>query len=632
MITITSYNLNIAPKAIKYIVSLILALSTIIAIAPIFIFSVLAAELKTYGDLGYRDDGKTITITYYDGKATTVIIPESIDGKPVVEIGEDAFYGCAKLTDIVIPDSVTTINSYAFGYCSSLTDVSIPDSVAAIGTGVFTHCDNLTSINIPETVTTMGNYIFNNCYRLTSINVASNNPNYTSINGVLYNKRLTELLEYPFGRKDGLTVPNGVISIGTGAFMGGNNLTHVNVPESLVAMDENVFSACYMLTSINVAPDNPSYSSIDGVLYNKSETVLIQYPKGRNGSLTVPGSVTSISDYALASSQSLLSVNIPKSVVILPEQLFSGCDALTSISIAPDHLRYSSVDGVLYNKNVTTLIQYPLGRKGGLTVPNGVTAINDYALSGCKGLSSVTLPNSLLTIGNNAFGGCIGLSSIIFPDSLTSIGHSSFYRCTSLSQVIIPKSVKKIEPRAFQKCGGLFDVFFESETPPCVDYYTFFEIGKDARALVPIGATEYGKAGSLWNHLIVTPSEEPPKLSPLSAPTVFLNGDELTFDVYPRVHNGRVLVPLRAIFEAVGATVEWNNTTKTATAKKGNTTIVLISGEDTARINGQPVALDQPGIVVSGRTLAPLRFVGEAFGGNVRWDETSKTVYITIGL
>jgi competence protein ComEC len=115
----------------------------------------------------------------------------------------------------------------------------------------------------------------------------------------------------------------------------------------------------------------------------------------------------------------------------------------------------------------------------------------------------------------------------------------------------------------------------------------------------------------------------------LAAPSVTLNGQQLSFDVPPTIENGRTLVPLRAIFEAMGATVTWDQNTKTATAVKDGTTVVLKIGSITPTINGQIKHIDVPAKNVNGRTLAPLRFVGEAFGGTVDWNQASQIASIT---
>jgi len=111
--------------------------------------------------------------------------------------------------------------------------------------------------------------------------------------------------------------------------------------------------------------------------------------------------------------------------------------------------------------------------------------------------------------------------------------------------------------------------------------------------------------------------------------TVTLDGHSLNFDVPPQLTDGRTLVPLRAIFEALGAEVQWNAATQTATAMRGDTAVVLTIGSQTATINGQSVTMDVPGRVVDGRTLVPLRFVAEAFGVEVNWDSGNRAVTIT---
>lgn len=111
-------------------------------------------------------------------------------------------------------------------------------------------------------------------------------------------------------------------------------------------------------------------------------------------------------------------------------------------------------------------------------------------------------------------------------------------------------------------------------------------------------------------------------------PAVIMDGQALNFNVPPMIENGRTLVPLRAIFEAMGAAVSWNDATKTASAVKGETTVVLAIASVEATINGELIKLDVPAKIVDSRTLAPLRFVGEAFGGTVNWDGTTRTITI----
>lgn len=174
-----------------------------------------------------------------------------------------------------------------------------------------------------------------------------------------------------------ITIPNGVTTIGEGAFRGCKGLTSITIPDSVTTIDGNVFLGCTSLAEIWVG-NNPAYSSGQrGVLFNKSKTILYIAPQTISGSYTIPDSVTTIDDEA-----------------------FWGCISLTSI-----------------------------------TIPDGVTTIGKYAYRSCKGLTSITIPDSVTTIDEGAFEVCTGLTSIIIPDSVTTIGDIAFSDCSSLTSI-----------------------------------------------------------------------------------------------------------------------------------------------------------------------------------------------------
>lgn len=126
-----------------------------------------------------------------------------------------------------------------------------------------------------------------------------------------------------------------------------------------------------------------------------------------------------------------------------------------------------------------------------------------------------------------------------------------------------------------------------------------------------------------------TPAPPPAPTAPAAAPRVMLNGQQLSFDVPPTIESGRTLVPLRTIFEAMGATVNWNAASSTVTATKGSSTIILPVGSRAATVNGKNVSLDVPAKIVNSRTLVPLRFVSESLGAQVDWNNTERLVTIT---
>ncbi len=308
------------------------------------------------------------------GKTGAYQIPNS-----VTSIGEGAFEDCDGLTSVTIGNGVTSIGEFAFWDCDGLTSVTIPNSVTSIGVFAFLDCDGLTSVTIGNGVTSIGDHAFRHCYSLTEINVDVSNKNYSSQDGVLFNKNKTELLRCPEGKTGAYQIPNSVTSIGDWAFAWCDSLTSVTIGNGVTSIGEDAFWGCNGLTEIKVDASNKNYSSQDGVLFDKNKTVIIQYPIGNTrASYNIPNSVTSIGDYA-----------------------FAYCDSLTSV-----------------------------------TIPDSVTSIGEYAFFACS-LESVTIPDSVTSIGDYAFGYCIGLTSVTIPVSVISIGDKAFYECHDLTDIYI---------------------------------------------------------------------------------------------------------------------------------------------------------------------------------------------------
>ncbi len=202
-------------------------------------------------------------------------------GNSVTSIGSWAFYNCSSLTSVtlnsnaivsqgyssnpniveifgsqvkeyIIGESVTSIGNGAFSRCSGLTSVTIPNSVTSIGYDAFSGCSSLTYIDIPNSVTSIGYYAFNGCSSLTSINVANGNPNYSSKDGVLYDKQQATLIQCPAGKQGAFVIPNSVTSIGESAFLYCNGLTSVTIGNGITVIGSNVFYYCENLRYIIV--------------------------------------------------------------------------------------------------------------------------------------------------------------------------------------------------------------------------------------------------------------------------------------------------------------------------------------------------------------------------------------------
>jgi hypothetical protein len=368
-----------------------------------------------------EDDFEALKTTLYDTADKYVCL--DLSGSTITSIPKDAFYdlstwkGCVALTEITIPDTVTSIRDHAFFRCDSLTDINIPDNVKNIGKSAFACCTNLASVTIGNGVKDILHNAFFGCTSLTTINVADDNTAYTSQDGVLYNKDKTFLHTYPSGKTNAsFTIPNSVTSIGSATFL------------------------CASLTAINVTDFNSAYTAEDGVLYNKEKTVLHTYPSGKTASsFIIPDSVTSIGNNSFRECTNLESVTIPDSVTGIGTLAFCCCTKLASV-----------------------------------TIGNGVTEIGYGAFYGCSSLKNVNIPNSVTGILVDAFFGCTGLESVIISNNVTSIGHNVFRECTNLASISIPNSVTSIESWAFFNCANLSSVTFKGTIPSsgfCDDTY-----------------------------------------------------------------------------------------------------------------------------------------------------------------
>ena len=334
------------------------------------------------------------------------------------------FYPAGKQGNYTIPNGVINIQSMAFWECSLLTGVTIPNSVTSIGERAFKACNSLTSIDIPNSVISIESGALTGCSNLTAINIAENNQLYSSVDGVLFNKNKTILMQYPRGKTGNYTIPNSVTNIGGYAFGQCDGLTSLNIPNNVISIDASAFDGCGNLISVTIGDGVTSIgtkafaycTSLTSVTIGNSVTCIednafqccYSLP-----SMSIPNNVTSIGGSAFQYCYGLTSVEIPNSVISIGEAPFQECLNLTSITVAADNPNYISEEGVLFDKDKDTLIQYPLGNtRKSYIIPNTITRIGDFVFFGCNSLTSVTIPNGVTSIGRHAFS-CRNLTSLI---------------------------------------------------------------------------------------------------------------------------------------------------------------------------------------------------------------------------
>lgn len=389
------------------------------------------------------DKDRTTLLKFPAAKTGTYTLPGS-----VTAIDAGALASCTGVTAIGMPAGVTRIGDDAFLNCLSLTSLTVPASVTSIGSRAFSGCTSLTSIFIPAGVAALGDGAFRECKGLTAIEVDPLNPNYSSLDGVLLNKSRSQLIQFPEGRPGAWSIPNSITEIPEFAFARCAGLNSITIPGSVTSIGAAAFVDCASLTSISIPW---GVTSIGGNTFWKCRGLV---------SVSIPDSVHTIDVTAFHDCASLVSVSIPASVTSLGEngEPFAGCTSLVTIAVDPLNPNYSSLDGVLMDKNQARIIQFPAARPGTWAIPNGVTEIRSGPFYGSTGLTSIVIPDTVTKIAAGAFQDCTGLTAITIPDSVTSIEANAFQGCTGLTTVNMGSGLTASGASAFAGCTGLTSV------------------------------------------------------------------------------------------------------------------------------------------------------------------------------
>lgn len=333
--------------------------------------------------------------------------------------------------------------------------------------------------------------------------------------------------------------------------------------------------------------------------------------------IVLPNTLTNIKggyyEGAFQGCKSLESINFPENLVEIGRYAFEG-SGLKEIDMSLA-IKLENIGSCAFSR-CENLKKVKLG--------NGLKALSGEMFAYCSALTDVELPSSLTSLGANCFWYCSSLEYIILPTSLKSIGDFALCECTSLKEVVVPYGTESISKGAFQSCPSLLSVYVPDTVTKTPDGSL---MNGSNNAIVYCSAdskmAEYCKKKSV-SYLTDN--------SVNSGIHVLYNGTRISFHAYgqnPELLESRTLVPLRSIFEAMGAGVEWDGATSTAIAKRDGIEVKIQIGANEMYKNGNTIPVDVPAMLLNDRTMVPVRVIAEAFGADVQWNGNGRTVIIT---
>ncbi len=613
-----------------------LMISVVLLIGSVNVFAETTTEDLRYtseaGDVfsyEYSEDGTGVYIVTHRGLSSTdLVYPDTIDGLPVVrvcgenlrnrvksitlpkyckeialfggeenletvilnegleEIGSRAFINCVDLKTINLPSSLTKIGDTAFSGCTSLENIELPPNIATIEASTFLDCTSLTSIEIPSEVTQIGASAFRGC---------------TSLEDVKFNEGLVRIDASAFSKCaiSSIEFPESLIRLGINSFANNKKLKQVTIPENVVKIEKGAFTKC----------------GLEKVtLHNRIETMELYAFHCPDTLREVEG----LSDELIAEFWTAFDETPWQKSLINDDNPFIITKAGKLVAYV------GTSKDIVIPDTVKVIGEYAVTGVESVVIPNTVTEIERCAFYGAD-LTAVTIPASVINIGEMAFSNCRKLKDITFEagDKTLNLGLASFQDCAVTTDSLVTNGRRYTNKTTAFK-NTVFDPYFEN--------------------YVPIGTEQPTEEPEQTEEPTTEPTVEPTEIAtenPTSAPaeqsvlkviskdgdiTVEVDGKEVDFgDEYPFVdNNGRTQIPIRAVAEAFGCEVDWNDYAYVATLTKGDRKVIIKLNSKYMQVGNditgyETIIMDTIAQIVNDRTYIPVRFAGEALGLKVEW-------------
>jgi len=373
-----------------------------------------------------------------------------------------------QIKTLVLSDGVTSVGNEAFDGFENLSDIRLGNAVARLGEYSFQNI-GVSSLHIPASVVDISVCAIYLCSNLEEITVDEANPAYRSVDGVLFTEDMSVLVAYPIARSGPYTVPQGVKTIGNGAFQSCRGLTEIVFSEGLTSIQNYAFLGTGLtklvlpegVTEIGVY-SFASCQSMTSAVLPQSLTVIAERAFQSCialEDLTVSDSLERIETYAFCNCSSLKSFVVPDSLTEFEPGAVSGCASLVAFIVSAGNTSFCAIDGVLFTKDRRELVQYPAGKTdSSYSVPDGTERIRWGSFFRCRNLTEVGLPAGLLEIDDWAFEGCVNMSEISFPKDLQRIGYAAFSDCQGLTSITLPEGLGQLDEWAFGDCENIESV------------------------------------------------------------------------------------------------------------------------------------------------------------------------------